>query len=52
MNWSNRGEWHLDHKKPVSRFIKQGITDPSIINALSNLQPLWAHENLSKGNKF
>lgn len=52
MNWDNYGEWHIDHKKPVSRFIKQGITDPAIINALSNLQPLWAQENLSKGAEF
>ena len=52
MNWENRGEWHIDHKKPVARFIAQGITDPAIINALSNLQPLWASDNQSKGAKF
>lgn len=52
MSWENRSEWHIDHKKPISRFIKQGITDPKIINALSNLQPLWAKDNLSKGASF
>lgn len=52
MSWENRSEWHIDHKKPISRFISQGVTDPKIINALSNLQPLWAHENLSKGSSF
>ena len=54
MTWDNHGRhgWHLDHKKPISRFLEQGITDPKIINALSNLQPLWASENLSKGAKF
>ena len=52
MSWDNRSEWHIDHIKPVSVFIKEGVTDPAIINALSNLQPLWAHENLSKSAKW
>ena len=50
MSWDNYGEWHIDHKKPISKF-KDGISI-STINALSNLQPLWAKDNLSKGNKF
>lgn len=52
MSWDNRSEWHIDHKKPISRFLEQGITDPKIVNALSNLQPMWASENRSKGAKF
>lgn len=52
MRWDNHGDWHLDHKKPISAFIKQGVTDPKIINALSNLQPLWALDNLKKGNSY
>lgn len=52
MSWGNYGEWHIDHRKPISRFIKQGITDPKIINALSNLQPLWAKDNLEKSDKW
>ena len=27
-------------------------TPPHIVNELSNLQPLWAKDNLSKGNKI
>jgi hypothetical protein len=50
MSWSNYGQWHIDHKKPISKF-KDG-SNISVINALSNLQPLWAKDNLSKGNKF
>lgn len=50
ISWENYGEWHIDHKKPISKF-KNG-TNINIINALSNLQPLWAKDNLSKGNKF
>lgn len=40
MSWDNYGEWHIDHKTPVSGFDK--TTKPSIVNALNNLQPLWA----------
>lgn len=52
MSWERRSEFHIDHIRPVSSFIKQGITDPAIINALSNLQPLWKKENLEKGDKW
>ena len=52
MGWDNRSDWHIDHIKPVSLFIKEGVADPVIINALSNLQPLWAKDNLSKGAKY
>lgn len=40
MSWDNYGEWHIDHIKPVSKFDKD--TEPSIVNSLTNLQPLWA----------
>lgn len=52
MTWSNRGEWHIDHIKPISAFNSEGVTDIKIINSLSNLQPLWAKDNLSKGAKY
>ena len=52
MSWDGRGEFHIDHIKPIKAFLDEGITDPAIINALDNLQPLWAHENLSKGAKY
>lgn len=51
MNWDNHGKWHIDHIHPISRFIEEGITDPKIINALSNLTPIWKTNNLSKGAK-
>lgn len=51
MSWHNRSDWHIDHIKPVSAFIQEGITDPKIINALSNLRPLWAKDNFAKGDK-
>ncbi len=52
MSWDNYGKWHIDHIKPVSLFIKQGISDPSIINALNNLQPLWAEDNFAKRDNY
>lgn len=52
MDWSNYGEWEIDHKKPVARFIAQGVTDARVINALCNLQPLWQHENRTKSDKY
>lgn len=51
MNWDNYGEWHIDHIVPLSVLVDNGLTDPSEVNALPNLQPLWAVDNLSKGNK-
>jgi len=40
MSWNNHGEWHIDHIKQVISFDKN--TPMSIVNALSNLRPLWA----------
>jgi len=52
MRWGNKGEWHIDHIKPISAFLKEGVTAPNIINALDNLQPLWGIDNLKKSNKY
>ena len=40
MSWGNHGQWHIDHIQRVCEFEKD--THPSIVNALSNLRPLWA----------
>ena len=50
MSWENYGDWHLDHKIPVS----WATSEDEIIklNHFSNFQPLWASENLSKGNRY
>lgn len=50
MNWENRGEWHIDHIIPLS-----SATSEEELYKLchyTNLQPLWAEENLRKGNKI
>jgi hypothetical protein len=50
MSWDNYGEWHVDHKKPITKFNVDTPVD--VVNALCNLQPLWAKDNLSKGNRI
>ena len=52
MNWENRKHWDIDHIIPIDYFLKNGVTDLSIINALSNLRPLWRKENQKKGNRL
>lgn len=52
-NWAVDG-WHIDHVRPVSSFSISSLDDPSLREcwALSNLQPLWAHDNLKKRAKW
>lgn len=52
MTWENWGEWHLDHIKPLNSF---NLSDrEQFLEAchFSNMQPLWAAENLSKGYRY
>lgn len=51
MTWDNYGDWHIDHKYPMSRYMEEGVYDPKIINSLENLVPMWAFDNISKGPK-
>jgi len=50
MSWDNRNEWHIDHIVPISF----GITEEEIIliNHYTNLRPLWAMDNIIKGDKL
>lgn len=54
MSWDNYGEWHIDHIRPVSSFDIDSVDCDAFREcwSLSNLQPLWAHENISKGNRY
>lgn len=49
-----RGEIHIDHIRPVASFNVTGLDCDDFRQcwALSNLQPLWAKDNLKKGAKF
>lgn len=53
MSWDNWGRngWHIDHIRPLSSF---DLTDPDQLKEAchyTNLQPLWAKDNLQKHNK-
>lgn len=55
MSWENHGEWHIDHVIPIK--YKEDGEEPSLEVVMerlhySNTQPLWAVENISKGNRF
>lgn len=54
MTWENYGEWHVDHKRPISSFDFHSHKDPEFQQcwALDNLQPMWGEENWSKGSKI
>jgi len=54
MNWENYGlhGWHVDHIRPCCSF---DLTDPEQQRECfhyTNLQPLWAKDNLAKGGSF
>jgi len=51
MSWDNHGEWHIDHIVPVAEYLRNGETDPAIINCLTNLRPIWARENYRKSDQ-
>ena len=50
MTWQNAGEWHLDHIYPVS--LAKDEDELIKLNHYTNFQPLWAIDNLKKGNKI
>jgi hypothetical protein len=50
MSWENRGEWHIDHIIPLS----SANSKEELIKLChySNFQPLWAEDNISKGDRM
>lgn len=50
MSWENRDKWHIDHIIPLS----SAKTEEELYKLChyTNLQPLWAEDNLKKGNKI
>jgi hypothetical protein len=50
MSWHNHGDWHIDHIIPLS----SAKTEEEIYELChyTNLQPLWAQDNLIKSNKM
>ena len=55
MSWENYGEWHVDHIMPLASVDSSKRGWKKKIEKLchyTNLQPLWAKDNLSKGKKI
>lgn len=52
MSWDNHGQWHIDHIKPCASFNLLQEEEQKNCFHYTNLQPLWAAENLSKGCKY
>jgi hypothetical protein len=50
MSWENRNLWHIDHIIPLSL----ANTEEELIKLChyTNLQPLWAEDNIKKSNKL
>jgi len=51
MDWSNHGlaGWHLDHILPLASFDMSDPAQQKIAFHHTNLQPLWAKDNMKKG---
>lgn len=52
MSWENQGEWHIDHIIPCSSFNLINPEEQKKCFHYTNMQPLWASDNIKKGNKL
>ena len=54
MDWSNhtKNGWHIDHIRPCASFDLTDLSQQKECFHYTNLQPLWASENESKGSLF
>ena len=50
MSWDNYGLWHIDHIKPCASFDMSKPEEQRECFHYSNLQPLWAIDNIKKSD--
>jgi superfamily II DNA helicase RecQ len=51
MSFNNYGKWHIDHIKPCAKFDLSRLSEQRKCFNYTNLQPLWAIDNIKKGSK-
>lgn len=53
MTWENYGlhGWHIDHRRPIASFNLLDEEEVKKAFHYTNTQPMWAEENLRKGDK-
>jgi hypothetical protein len=52
MSWENRSLWHIDHKRPCASFDLTDIQQQYACFHYTNLQPLWATDNMKKNARW
>ena len=52
MTRENYGKWHIDHIRPCANFDLSDSDQQKQCFHYTNLQPLWALDNLLKSNKY
>jgi hypothetical protein len=52
MTWENYGDWHIDHIVPCDSFDLSIEENQKKCFHYTNLQPLWAVDNIRKGNRI
>jgi hypothetical protein len=52
MSWENHGAWHIDHIRPCASFNLKEENEQMKCFHFSNLQPLWAIDNVAKGSTW
>ena len=60
MTWKNYGKmnkqhtkvWHIDHIVPCTVFDLKNLNEQKKCFHYTNLQPLWAIDNIKKGNRI
>jgi hypothetical protein len=52
MSWDNHGEWHIDHRRPVSSYAMADPKQRAACWHFSNLQPLWKKDNQCKSDTW